>query len=89
VKYALRRLGSRIRAVDGSHCHLLLPRQGLAGEERVAAVLEALRAADLRVPGASERRSEPPRGASAPPSLTDARRSRGGPRELPGVGPPS
>ena len=48
VKHALRRLGTRLRVVDGNHCHLLFPRAGLTGETRVASVLEALRVADLR-----------------------------------------
>ena len=41
---------ARVRVVDGKHLHLLFPNAGLEGERRVAAVLDALRAADLGKP---------------------------------------
>jgi transcription-repair coupling factor (superfamily II helicase) len=68
VRYALRRLGSSLRVVDGNHCHLLYPRPGIEGEARIASVLEALSAADLRPP--------PSRGPAGGP------RPGGGNREL-------
>ncbi len=43
VRQSLGRLGKRIRAVDGRHCHLLLPAQDLRGAAILDAVLEALR----------------------------------------------
>jgi len=42
VRRALEDLGKRLRVVDKRHCHLLLPRAGLAGIELVRSVLEAL-----------------------------------------------
>ncbi len=74
VKYALRRLGTRLRAVDTQHCHLLLPAQRLEGEKLVGAVREALAAADFGTaappPGGGAPRASgpsPPPGDAGPP----------------------
>ncbi|MCE9635238.1 MAG: transcription-repair coupling factor, partial [Planctomycetes bacterium] len=82
VRYALRRLGTRVRVVDANHLHLLLPRPGLEGRARVGAVLEAMRAADLRAPSASVTRptgGRPGHRGPLPPGRTEP---RGGPADL-------
>jgi transcription-repair coupling factor (superfamily II helicase) len=42
VRNALAHLGTRLRVVDGTHCHLLLPSQGMAPARVADAVLRAL-----------------------------------------------
>ena len=42
VANSLSALGNRIRVVDRTHCHLLLPSQGLSGRALVEAVLALL-----------------------------------------------
>jgi hypothetical protein len=46
VQKALAHLGTRLRVIDASHCHLLLPVQGMPAARAADAVLRAL----VRVP---------------------------------------